>query len=185
MSKNSESNFTQKPKNLTITKIKNEARKNRKMEEYTINNDGDIIKFYPIFPEGKIDELLEELKEDLVYAGDNDIELTENDNFFISYIMFLCVKHFTSLKNSIPDKLESKIQQFEYLKDAGYFNQIVNEVFLPSETTKVIESLSRVLGTQRFIQEIENKANDYVKSLEFRNQEMIDSIKNQKKEDKH
>ncbi len=179
MSNKNKNTSKQKPKNLTITKIKNEAVKTRKMEEYIINSDGDIIKFYPTFPQGKIDELLEELRKDIIYANDNDIELTHDDNFFISYIMFLSVKHFTSLKNSISDKLENKIQIFEHMKDSGYFNIIVDEVFLPSELSKVIESLSKVLGTQRFMEQIETKSNDYLETLKFRNQQLMDDLDNQ------
>lgn len=50
-----------KPKQLSMNKIKNQARENRRMEEYTINNKDEVIKFYSIFPNGRIDDLLTEI----------------------------------------------------------------------------------------------------------------------------
>lgn len=167
---------TIKTQQLTMGKVKREAKEAHVLEEYVLNNDNDTIKFYPIFPGGKIDEVLDELHRDVHYANKNEIDLTKDDAFFISYTLFLCVKHFTSLKDGISDSVEDKIQQFKYLKDAGYYNQIVNEVFMTSEINKVIQALSESLGTQKFVQQIEERTTDYVKTLEFKNKEMMDNL---------
>ena len=169
-------NQVPKPKQLTMNKIKTEAKQAYKMEEYIINDKNEAIKFYPIFPQGRIDNLLKELREDLVYSAEKGIELDKDDEFFISYIMFLCIKYFTSLEKGFSDKVEDKISQFEYLKDSGYYDIIVGEVFMESEKTKVIDSLSKILGTQKFMEQIEQKTTDYVKTLEFRNKELFDKL---------
>lgn len=172
-----------RPKQLTMNKIKNEAKQAYKMEEYSINDKDEIIKFFPIFPQGRIDDLLKELREDLTYSAEKGIKLDEDDDFFISYIMFLCVKYFTSLEKGFSDKVEDKILQYEYLKDSGYFDIIVGDIFMESEKTKVIESLSKILGTQKFMEQIQQKTTDYIKTLEFRNKEIFDRLNSTTAED--
>lgn len=173
-----------KPKQLSMNKIKNQARENRRMEEYTINDKDEVIKFYPVFPDGMVDELLMELREDFVYAEENEIDL-DDEHFLLGYIYFLAIKHFTSLKKGFSDKLEDKILQFEYMKDAGYYDIIVKEVFMPKELNKVTEKLAEVFATDKFMQDIQSKADQKLGQLKFRNKELLDDLEEQMEQVEH
>jgi|SRR5690625_3668306 len=171
-------------KQITMPKIKKEASSINKTEEYIMNDKNEAIRFYPYFPEGKIDDLLEELREDVLYSMEKGIDLVDDDRFFLEYIYFLCIKHFTSLKKGISDSLENKILQFEYLKDTGYYRQIVEDVFLASELEKVTNALAKLNAVDKMYTKIEQKTEDYVKELEFRNKEVIEKLENRVENEK-
>lgn len=168
-----------KPKQLTMNKIKNEAKKTYKLEEYIINDKNEAIKFYPIFPKGRIDDLLKELREDLIYAKENDIDLLIKDDFLIGYVYFLCIKYFTSLEKGFSNKLEDKILQFKYMKDSGYYDQIIKEVFVATELAKVTEALAEIFAMDQILMDLEQKVQNHLGSLQFRNKELIEKFDKQ------
>lgn len=163
------------PKSLTMEKIEQTAKESNKMEQYDLS-DEDLIMFYPIFPNRKINELLEELREDLIYAEEKKIELDSSDDFFLNYVYFLCIKHFTSLKEGFSDNLEDKILQLEHLSDTEYFNQIVSEVFMVSELDKVIDSLSQIFAIDKVLEKINEKTQEHMGRLEFRHKELLEEL---------
>lgn len=166
-----------KPKNLTMAKVKRAAKEAYRMEEYELN-DSDKIKFFPIFPQGRINDLLKELQQDQLYADENDIEFNADDEFMVSYVLFLCIKYFTSLEKGFSKKLEDKLLQFEYLVDTGYYNQIVNEVFMPSEIRKVFDVVAGQISTYQFIEHVNVLSNEQLEDLKIKNKDLLDSIEN-------
>lgn len=166
-----------KPKQLTMNKIKTEAKNTYKMEEYSINDKDEVIKFYPVFPGSKIDEVIKEYQEDLIYAQSNDIEsFGEDDGFTIEYILFLCIKHFTSLEKGFSQNLENKILQMKYLIDAGYYQQIIDEVFMQQEIRKVLDRISGNVATDNFIKHIGKVSEEKLNFLKEKNEEYLKTI---------
>lgn len=178
--KSSPKKTTPKPKNITMPRIKKDAKQNNSTETYEFN-DTDKVTFYPIFPQRKINELMEELRSDFLYAAKHEIEL-EDEKIQIPYILFLCIKHFTHLKSSISDNLEEKIVQMESFMDTDFFKEIINDVFDPKELNKVFDSLGDVLGQGKFIERIESKAQQSLQDLEIKNKDMFNVLSNEARE---
>lgn len=162
-----------KPKQLTMAKIKREAKEINKMEKYELN-DNDSIRFYPVFPYGKIDDLLQEYQEKIRYAVEKDIMFPEEKT--LQYIYFLCIKYSTSLEKAISDKYEDQILQMSYLVDTGYLKQIVEEVFLPSEINKVMDRISELLSTFQLIEHVNEKVREKTADLKIKNKEILNVL---------
>src|SRR5699024_6990130 len=140
--------------------------------------DKDKITYYPIFPQRKINELLEELRNDFIYANENDIDL-EDEQIQIPYILFLCIKHFTHLKKSISDQVEDKIMQLESFIDTDIYKEILNDVFDQRELNKVFDSLGDIFGQSKFIERIEKKAHQSLEDLEIKNKDILNVLSNE------
>lgn len=163
-------------KTLTMDKVGRRAKSMYKLEEYELN-DEDKIKFYVEFPNRRINEMLKELQEDVQYANENGINGFDNDEFIMEYIFFLCIKYFTSLEKGFSKKLEDKILQMEYLVDTGYYGQIIDEVFMPSEIRKVLDTVAKVFSAGQFLEQVNNVAQEKIQDLEIRHQKYLEEIK--------
>lgn len=161
------------PKNLTMAKVKREAKSTNKMEEYELN-DEDIIKFYPVFPYSKIVELAKELGSDMAEAEEQEIEI--DDELFMTYAYFLCIKYFTSLEKGFSDKFADKLSQMEYMIDAGYYQQIIDEVFLPKELGKTIDRISDEISKTRLLDDFAKRTDRKLEELKFKNRDVLESL---------
>ena len=164
-----------KPKQLTMPKIKRAAQKANKREEYILSTN-ESIRFNPIFPYDKVIDLIKELGEDMVYASENDIEVS--DELFVEYVHLLCIKYFTSLEKGFAKKFEDKLLQLDYLIRSGYYKEIMDEVFMPAEVQKVFDAITDELNKSRFIEDMFVKTNKKLENLKIKNKELIDSIEN-------
>lgn len=162
-----------KPKQLTMAQVKREAVKTNKMAEYTLSTD-EAIRHYPIFPQGKINEMLKEYQDQIQYATKKDILIPEEKT--LDYIYFLCIKYFTSLKKGISDKYENQLLQMEHLIDAGYFKEIVNDVFMQSEINKVLDAITDLLSTFQLLENIDVQLNRKTEDLKVRNKDIINVL---------
>lgn len=173
-SKNHSTN-QQKSRQLSMAKVKREAVKTSKMEDYELNS-VDKIRHYPIFSQGKINEMLKEYQEQTQYATEQDVLLPEERA--LDYIYFLCIKHFTSLKKGISDKYEEQILQMNHLVDSGYYTQIVNEVFMQSEINKVLDSITDVISSFQLLESVNTQINQKTESLKIKNKNMLNVLAN-------
>lgn len=167
---------TPKPKNLTMAQVKRKAKDVNKMEEYELDTEGQIkVKFYPVFPESKVNELLEEMQGILAYVIDEQgIEFTEKN--LTDHIFFLCIKHFTHLGKDISDKFEEQLVQMEHLIDTGYYAQIINEVFAQSEMNKIAKAIADMQSKFEFLMSIDKTAEENLEQLELKNKEMFNTL---------
>lgn len=162
-----------KPKQLTMAKVKREATQTNKTELFELN-ESDTIRHFPIFPRSKITEMLKEYQSQIQYATANEILLPEDKA--LDYIYFLCIKHFTSLEKGISDKYEDQLLQMDYLIDAGYYMQIINEVFMPSEINKVLDALTDFMSANQLLQDVDTQINQKTENLKLRNKDMLNVL---------
>ncbi|PAV30165.1 hypothetical protein CIL05_06775 [Virgibacillus profundi] len=161
------------PKKLTMAKVKRTAKEVNTMSSYELNEDV-AIKFYPTFPESKIHELLQEVQNILNYLNEIGEDITDDE--LGQHVFLLTIKHFTDLKPQISDKFEEQLQQMSQLIDAGYYKQILNEVFSQSEIDKVAKAMAELRSRYEFLASIEDNTKENLKVLELKNQEMFNTL---------
>ncbi len=161
-----------KPLNLTTARKK--AREVNKIRIYNFE-DGTYIKYYPIFPDTKIDELLEDYQRLIKEAAEKNIMLSDKNSFYLIHLM--CIKHFTSLKKSFKDGLENHLNVLNVLIDAGYFKTIIEEVFTQNEFNKVLDYMSEIMSRDAAMQNIMKKAKKEMQKIE--NMEVINKVFNE------
>jgi hypothetical protein len=149
----------------TINKKAKEANQ-RLIHEF---EDGEKLTFYPIFPTTKIKELLDDYRELLTEAKENDIDLSEKMIFELIHL--LCVKHFTHLGKQIKPGLSNHLSFLKALDDAEYYKPIMEEVFMAKEIQKVYSHVTDILGTHQLIQKLSEQAQLKFESLQIKNKE--------------
>jgi hypothetical protein len=162
-----------KAKQLKLTQVKKEYKETHKQESYTLQNDMNLT-FYPTFPHAMIEEMLEHLAAQFKYAEEKGIELSEK--FIHNYTLFLCIKQFTHLGKEISENFEEQIQQLEWLVDTGYFKEIVEDVFLPKEISKVFDKMVEVSGKYLFLEKLTQQMQEEVGKLELQNKDIFTQI---------
>lgn len=162
-----------KPRQLSMAKVKRAAISTNKMEVYELN-EVDSIRFYPTFPQSKINEMLKEYQEQVRYATEKDILLPEDKT--LDYIYFLCIKYFTSLEKGVSDKYEDQLLQMEYLIDSGYYLQIVNEVFVKVEIEKVLDSITDLLGAYQLLEQVNTQVNKKAEDFKVKNKDILNVL---------
>lgn len=179
MSKKTETNTstqtTSKPKQLTMSKVKNTAKQIDKKEEYILSTN-ESIRFNPIFAYDRIIELVKELGQDMVYAAEKNVDI--DDELFVEYVHMLCIKYFTSLEKGFAKKFEDKLLQLNYLIKTGYYKEIMDDVFMPNEVQKVFDTITDEINKNRFIEDMFIKANNKLEELKIKNKEIVESIEN-------
>lgn len=167
-----------KQKNLTITEIRKQAKNVNQMEEYVLytdEEDNEIkVKFYPVFPATKIQELLIDAQNIVRQAAEKDVEI--DDNQFNHHILFLCIKHFTHLKKSLSDDFDEQVVQFQQLVDAGVYEIIINEVFSEKEVTKVFDELAKLRAQHQLLTELGETTQDKLADLRKKQSQLLDQI---------
>lgn len=156
--------------NLKLASIKKQFKEVHKQESYELA-DGSNLNFYPIFPHNLIEEMLEHLAAQFKYAEEKGIETSEK--FIHNYTLFLCIRQFTHLSKEISDNFEEQIQQMEWLVDTGYFKEIVEDVFMPKEISKVFDKMVEVSGKYLFLEKLTKQMQEEVGKLELKNADVI------------
>ncbi|WP_144509976.1 hypothetical protein [Bacillus sp. FJAT-22090] len=133
-------------KNIKLTDIQKQYKKVNTYKTHILNEkENKVIRYYEVFDETRIQELIKEAYEDVVYAEENglntfkDVGDVSGDMKFIKYIYFLIIKHMTELKNEIVGNLEEKSRLFNQIEAIGLFHELMENVFLPEEVSKVLE----------------------------------------------
>ncbi|WP_413381236.1 hypothetical protein [Alkalihalobacillus sp. 1P02AB] len=161
-----------KKSKLTMTSINNAAKKLNKKEEVELSN-GSVLEFSPKFKETDIQELMKELQQKILYANDKNITLEAD--FIPQYVMFLCVKYFTHLKTSVPDEFEKQIIFMDNLINSGFYKEIIEVAFDPSELEKVWGSMSEVVAQAKVQDDFMKQAERKFTELKIANQELINN----------
>lgn len=180
-------NSNQKTRNSSITfkDIKRDNKKNNKLSTYILEHDEEsnvnkIIKYYEVFSESRINNLLEELFENVRRDEEKTIGFLTGDENFLPYIHFLIATRMTSLSNQVPRALEEQIPLMNELIDSGLFRRIFDEVLDSVEVEKVldrvveysavVEKIGETIGeAQGVIENLENKEISQMSNPSYRN----------------
>lgn len=127
-------------KSLTKTNLKKEA---KAFDEYLtvrvtskISGEEYDVKVDKHFRKSKVTEVIAELMTQVKYAEEKGIDL---NSVFTPYSMFLILKHFSSLKDIIPDDLETQISMMRDLSDLKLLEPIFNS--LPKQATEEVADI--------------------------------------------
>jgi hypothetical protein len=165
--------MAKKSTDIKLSTIKQIAKETNTTEQYTLDN-GSTISFYPSFPPLLIKQMLEECQTILSQLGD-DIQMSEQD--YHNYILFMCIKHFTHLKSQLKaDTFVGQINEMESIINAGLFDLIIDDIFLPVEIRKVFDQLAKFGATYQFMEKMTEKMQEEFGRLEIKNADMFKKL---------
>ncbi|MDT0160270.1 hypothetical protein [Bacillus sp. AG4(2022)] len=155
---------------IKFSQIKKKAKEINETEVFEFET-GETLTFHPVFPPQMIEKMLEEMAS-MMKSKPEELEL--NENMTHKYVLFMCIKHFTHLKNQLKaSTLIGQLNEIESLVDSGYFEQIIEEVFLPQEIQKVFDQLSKFGSNYLFLEKMNQKMINEVANLELKNKELL------------
>lgn len=159
---------------IKLTTINKKAKEVYTTEQYTLD-DGSTITFHPHFPPLQIKQMLEECQTILSQLGD-DVQMSEKD--YHNYILYMCIKHFTHLKSQLKaDTFVGQINEMESIINAGLFDLIIDDIFLPQEIRKVFDQLAKFGANYQFMEKMTEKMQDEFAKLEIKNAEVFKNLK--------
>lgn len=168
-----------KPRNkkLTLNKIKEEHKKINTMSIFEYDPVNKVnIKYYEVFPEDKIEELLVEAHNTLEYIEKHNLEPFESDEDFYKYLGFLIIKFFTELKNEIPDDFPSQIPIMDQMISTGVYRKLLNDMFDVNEITKVYDRVAET--SEKIIQLNEMIEKEMAKLDTLKNKDILNQLFN-------
>lgn len=171
---------------LRLSKANKETKKYDESIMHEFAN-GELLKVYPYFRPSTIEKLLEELQVRLKHIHEANAQLKEMELYH--FVLFLCVKYFTALKSDIEDKREKEdsarlIAQFRAFIDSTYYSELVNEVFVPSETAKVWDKVVQFLAATQLFEELGEQLQHKVADLKLKNADILKDISKLKIDEK-
>lgn len=146
-------------KKLTLKSIQAKEASIDTLSTYILNEKtNEVIKYYKLFNENKIQFLLTEAFEKMKYAEENDIEFFNSDADLYNFISYLSIKWFTHLGEELKDStLEDDIVAMSALLSTGLFKTILNDVFDGNEIQKIIETMHDHIELSARAQQYENE----------------------------
>lgn len=140
------------------------------------------VGFYPYFAHDKIIELVHELQIDLTQAQKEGIELVPTDSHLHNYIIFLAIKHFSSLGDYISDDLAEKTIQFAHVVKTGLLEIFVDEMFLTTEINKIFEQISKIKAQAQLFETVNERTEEIYGNLLFKYEEQLKELEKHTKE---
>lgn len=146
---------TVKAKNKTIN-LKEIQRIDKKMDRMSTKvlsydlktNTNTVIKYYELFSDEKIIDLLEEAHEAIHQAQeDEDIPFLKGerqDTDLLGFIEFLIAVRFTNLSDQVPRNFHDSYPIMLQMRNQGLTKKIHNEILDPSESSKVFERMTEL-----------------------------------------
>lgn len=132
--------------------------------EVAVNGNKETIRYYKIFDDVKIEELLKEAGVNLEYDRVHQIGFFKDDGILFHYLLFLTIRYFTELFDAIPSNLEEQIPMFNQFRKTGLYKDLINNMFDPNETGKVIEYFTEFITLNEKLTELESETR--LKALE-------------------
>jgi hypothetical protein len=174
-----------KQNNLTLSKVKSVSKSLDKTRVHIIESGhyvGEQITFHPIFNDKTIEELLTEFGKMLNEAEEKSIDLSQNMQIYLIYM--LTIKHFTHFKKDIPstllsqDKNAGMIDILEHFHKTGLLLECLDKMFLPSETTKVLNKMTDFAAMGLLSMDLDKKMIEKFEQLKSKNENMFERLKN-------
>lgn len=145
-------------KKLSLKTIQAQEAELNKLSTYVVNDEtNEVIKYYKKFDQKKIQKLLEEAYEKLMYVEKNGIEFFKTDEEFVSYINFLSIKFFTHLGDEIGDSFEEHMEAMNALISLGYYKLILEDILDPNEVYNVLETMNNFIEAASSALDARNK----------------------------
>lgn len=160
---------------LKMTDVKKKAKRNTKMEEYELH-DGAILKFYPIFSDNIVENMLVDFQEILTEANQQEFEL--DDQLLYHLLNYVAIKHATHLKKQLKDGFLNAMEALEALRESGYYREIIEEVFMDEQMVKLQDRIADLIAQSQVIEDIMNKAQQKFEDLQIANQDKIAQLEN-------
>ena len=114
-----------------------------KYSQYPIDKKNDIyVNYNEIFSEVKIEELLTELYNHIVYDKEKGLGFFNSHLMFNAYLDFLIIKYFTDMKDLMSDSVEDNIVVINKLREDEKFRIFFAEIFDAEQVIKVYERLN-------------------------------------------
>ncbi|MEL3959402.1 hypothetical protein NST17_19815 [Caldifermentibacillus hisashii] len=157
---------------LKMSDVKKKAKESQIQETYTLHDDT-VLKFYPIFSETKIEELMIDLQLLLKESELKQIEIT--DSLMYHLINLMTIKHFSHLGKFIKGGVLEHIEYLDALRNGGYYKEII-DVFLPSEKQKIYEALSDKIAENQVFENILSKVAERTQELKLKNEDLFKQI---------
>lgn len=180
MSNSKQNNNTNKSKprqkQIKLSHIESQHKQINKMNTYTLDEEKNlVIKYYSIFPESKIEELLKELNEAILYTEENKLSFFKTDEQFYKYLHLLIIRKMTSLESEIPKDFSSQVSIMTQIIDIGLFRTLFDEVIDGNEVLKVIERVEEMVtnvakiaeATQKELSKLERLKNNNILNKPF------------------
>lgn len=146
--------MAKRKKKLTLDAIFKNEQSFDKVKSVLVDKEQNIhVKYAPKFKKSKIDEVLVELLQTLVYVENNKDEMVkqgispfpETDNDALKYLTFLMVKHFTELEDALKGRdHDTHIATMYALYDKGWMDALVEEFDL-NEQGKVFDAYYKMV----------------------------------------
>jgi len=161
-----------KNNDLKLSNLKKEMKSLEKPETYNLSN-GTDLHFNPVFDGNKIQTLLEEYQEKVLYMIEKGIEM--DDKMTIQYVQFLCIKYFTHLKKDIPDTytFEQQLEVMEILMFKGYYEEILNDVLPAKEIQRVFDKLTTFVATGEYLGKLQGEVQTKIQDLDLKHKDEI------------
>lgn len=175
-----------KPRNKTINlkDIQKIDKQMSKMSTYVLERDYEknvntIIKYYEVFSQEKIDDLLKEAYEAVELAEKEGLPFFEGENQdsdFMGLINFLVAVRFTSLDSSVPKDFSKSSALMISMYNQGLTHRIINDVLDPAEVHKIFEKLEQYAA---LVSRISDMGEDIRKEAleEIENEEILKRLK--------
>lgn len=171
--------MAKKNTDLKLTAIKKQAKKAHTTEKYELE-DGSTITFYPVFPELKVETMLEELQRHTITLNEKGVSLSDKMNLY--FINLMIIKYFTHLGEQMPNHVltEGKeaglLDWLEHFADTGLMKIIMEEVFMKDQVAKVYDKLTEFLGASMLLEELGEKTQQHFKNLKLKNADVFNKL---------
>lgn len=163
-------------KQIKLSHIQKQHKQINKMETYVLDEEQNlIIKYYPIFPENKIEELLKELHEAILYCESENLDFFKSDDQLYKYLYLLITRKMTSLESEIPKDFPSQISILSQMIDIGLIRTLFDSVIDGNEVTEVFARVDEMItnlvkiaeATQKEMAKLERLENKEILSTPF------------------
>ena len=172
-----------KQNNLTLAKVKKISKQLDETEIHIIEEGhyiGEQITFSPIFNDKTIEELLTEFGQMLNEADEKGMELSQNMQIYLIYM--LIIKHFTHFKKDIhstllgEEKKTGMLDILEHFRKTGLLTECLNNMFLPSETSKVLSKMTDFSAMGLLSMDLDKQMVEKFDSLKLKNKDVFEQL---------
>jgi hypothetical protein len=178
-----------KQNNLTLSTVKKVSKKLDETRVHIIEEGhyvGEQITFHPIFNDKTIEKLLTEFGNMLNEAEEKEIALSQNMQIYLIYM--LTIKHFTHFKKDLPSTLITQgknvgmLDTLEHFHKTGLLSECLNNMFLPSETSKVLNKMTDFAAMGLLSMDLDQQMVKKFEDLKVKNNEVFNQLENIKTE---
>ena len=170
MSETKQSPSRPRKKELTLGYVKKQLKKIDNLSEYIIDKEENIVlKYYEVFDDMKIRELLTELQNHTSYDKENNLHYFQDDETLIQYLRYLIFKYFTKIHEKVGNSFEENKEVFEYFDRLGYVWLFNEKIFNPDELAKVYERFYSLIEIGTKALELDDETLQKLSNVQFAN----------------